>query len=73
VVQRYNASVLEARGVAASSVNTSLAALRTLAAEAAGNGLLDAKTARSIGKVKAAKTHHTRLGNCCRRRRLRRS
>jgi site-specific recombinase XerC len=63
VVQRYNASVLESRGLAASSINTSLAALRKLAAEAADNGLLDAETARSIGTVKGAKAHGARLGN----------
>jgi site-specific recombinase XerC len=63
VVQRYKAAVLEARCLAASSINTNLAALRKLAAEAADNGLLDAETARSIGKVKGAKTHGARLGN----------
>jgi site-specific recombinase XerC len=63
VVQCYRASVLEARGLAASSVNTHLAALRKLAAEAADNGLLDAETARSIVKVKGAKSRGARLGN----------
>jgi len=63
VVQRYKASVLEARGLAASSVNTHLAALRKLAEEAADNGLLDAETARSIGNVKGAKALGTGLGN----------
>jgi site-specific recombinase XerD len=33
-----------------------------MAAEAADNGLLDAETARSIGKVKGWKTHSARLG-----------
>src|SRR5215472_16164646 len=63
VVQRYKATVLEARGLAPSSINTSLAALRKLAAEAADNGLLDAETARAIGNVKGAGTHGTRMGN----------
>jgi site-specific recombinase XerD len=63
VVQRYKAAVLEARCLAASSINTNLAALRKLAAEAADNSLLDAETARSIGKVKGAKALGTRLGN----------
>ena len=41
VVQRYRATVLEARGLAPSSINVKLAAVRKLAAEAAANGLLE--------------------------------
>ena len=63
VLQRYKASVLEGRGLAASSINTHLAALRKLAAEAADNGLIDAEVAQAIGKVKGARTHGVRLGN----------
>ena len=63
VLQRYKASVLEGRGLAASSINTHLAALRKLAAEAADNGLVDAEVARAIGKVKGAKARGVRLGN----------
>jgi site-specific recombinase XerD len=63
VVQRYKAAVLEARGLAGSSINTHLAALRKLAVEAADNGLLDADVARAIGNVKGARTHGARLGN----------
>ena len=63
VLQRYKASVLEGRGLAASSINTHLAGLRKLAAEAADNGLIDAEVAQAIGKVKGARTHGVRLGN----------
>jgi site-specific recombinase XerD len=63
VVQRYRAAVLEARGLAASSINTHLAALRKLAAEAADNGLVDPEIARAIGRVRGAKVHGARLGN----------
>jgi integrase len=62
VVQRYKATVLEAHGLAASSINAHLAVLRKLAAEAADNGLLDAEVARAIGKVRGARTHGVRLG-----------
>jgi integrase len=62
IVLRYK-TVLEARGLAPSSINTQLAALRKLAAEAADNGLLDAETARAIGNVKGARMHGTRMGN----------
>jgi hypothetical protein len=44
------------------AASTSLAALRKLAAEAV-DGLLDAEAARAMGKLKAAKTHGSRLGN----------
>jgi integrase len=63
LVQRYKTTVLEARGLSASTVNVSLAALRRLAAEASDNGLLDAETARAIGNVKGARMHGTRMGN----------
>jgi integrase len=63
VVQRYKAGVLEGRGLAASSINANLAALRKLAIEAADNGLLDAEVARAIGKVKGVKVRGCRLGN----------
>jgi site-specific recombinase XerC len=63
VVQRYKAAVLEGRGLAASSVNAHLAALRKLATEAADNGLLDAEVARAIGRVKGVKAQGARLGN----------
>jgi site-specific recombinase XerD len=63
VVQAYKATVLETRGLAASSINTHLATLRKLASEAADNGLLDIEVARAIGKVKGARTHGVRFGN----------
>ena len=61
-VQRYRAA-LEARGLASSSVNVRLSAIRKLAAEAADNGVLDAQVAAAIGRVKGAKRHGRRTGN----------
>jgi site-specific recombinase XerD len=61
-VQRYKAE-LEARGLAPSSVNIQLAAIRRLALEAGDNGLIDAQLAGAIGRVKGAKRHGVRTGN----------
>jgi site-specific recombinase XerD len=61
MVQRYR-SALEDRGLASSSVNVRLAALRKLATEAADNDLIDSEIARAIGRVKGAKNQGTRLG-----------
>jgi site-specific recombinase XerD len=61
-VQRYRAT-LEARGLAASSINVTMAAVRKLATEAADNGLLDTEAARAIRSVRGAKMLGTRLGN----------
>ena len=63
VVQRYRAAVLEARGLAPSSINVKLAAIRKLAAEAAANGLLDLETAQTIQGVKGAALKGARMGN----------
>jgi len=61
-VQRYRV-LLESRGLASSSINVNLAAIRKLAAEAADNGLFDAETARAIRSIKGVKEHGTRIGN----------
>jgi site-specific recombinase XerC len=61
-VQRYRAT-LEAGGLAPSSINVQLAALRKLAVEAADNGLLDRRTAQAISSIKGAKAHGRRIGN----------
>jgi integrase len=61
-VQAYRAS-LEARGLAPSSVNVELSALRKLATEAADNGLLDPELAAGIGRVRGAKRLGDRAGN----------
>ena len=61
-VQRYR-SALEARGLAPSSINIQLSAIRKLAAEASDNQLLAPETAAAIGRVKGAKRHGTRTGN----------
>jgi site-specific recombinase XerD len=62
VVQRYVAELREA-GMAASSLNLRLSAIRKLAAEAADNGLLDAQIAGGIRAVKGARQEGRRTGN----------
>jgi integrase/recombinase XerD len=54
---------LEARGLAPSSVNQRLAAVKKLAREAAANGLLDAGTAAAIDQVPGVRQAGTRAGN----------
>jgi site-specific recombinase XerD len=61
-VQRYRAA-LEGRGLAPSSINIRLSAIRKLAAEAADNYLLAPELAAAIGRVKGARRHGTRTGN----------
>jgi site-specific recombinase XerD len=61
-VQRYRAA-LEERGLAPSSINIRLSAIRKLAAEAADNYLLAPELAAAIGRVKGAGRHGTRTGN----------
>lgn len=62
VVQRYAAELREA-GMAASSVNQRLSAIRKLAAEAADNGALDPTVANGIRAVKGARQEGRRTGN----------
>jgi integrase len=62
VVTRYRLS-LEARGLAASSINQRLAAVRRLAYEAADCGLLSPELAAGIRRVKGAKQLGRRSGN----------
>ena len=62
LVQEYRAS-LEGRGLAASTINVRLAAVRKLASEAADNGLLAPELASGIAKVKGAKRLGVRGGN----------
>jgi site-specific recombinase XerD len=61
-VQRY-ARRLEEQGLAASTINVRLTAVRRLAAEATDNGLLDPGLAAGISRVKGAKQQGTRTGN----------
>src|SRR5215475_14021033 len=61
-VQAYRAS-LEAGGLAASSINVKLSALRKLAAEASDNGLLASDVAAAILRVKGVRRHGIRAGN----------
>jgi integrase/recombinase XerD len=62
VVQRYAAELREA-GIAASSVNQRLSAIRKLASEAADNGALDPQVASGIRAVKGARSEGRRTGN----------
>jgi site-specific recombinase XerD len=61
-VQAYRVA-LEAAGLAASSINIRLSAIKRLAAEAADNGLLAPEVAAGVARVKGAKRHGVRAGN----------
>ncbi|MDQ1469292.1 MAG: hypothetical protein QOJ99_772 [Bryobacterales bacterium] len=62
LVQEYRTQ-LEAQELAPSTINVRLAALRKLASEAAGNGLLAPETAATIAQVKGVKRRGVRAGN----------
>jgi integrase len=62
VVQQYRAT-LDLQGLAASTINVRLAAIKKLATEAADNGLLDPVLASGIARVKGAKQLGVRAGN----------
>lgn len=62
LVQRY-AAELSANGVAASTVNQKLSAIRKLAIEAADNGAIDSQIANGIKAVKGVRQDGTRAGN----------
>jgi site-specific recombinase XerD len=62
VVQQYRAE-LDLRGLAASTINVRLAAIKKLASEAADNGLLDPVLASGIARAKGAKQLGVRAGN----------
>ena len=62
VVQQYRAG-LESGGLAASTINVRLAALRKLALEAADNGLLAPERAAAIVRVRGARRLGVRSGN----------
>ena len=61
VVQEYRV-VLEVKGLAPSSINVCLAAIRRFALEASDNGLLAPEIASAISRVKGAKQSGVRLG-----------
>jgi integrase len=61
-VQRYR-SELEVRGLAASSINVKLSAIRKLATEAADNGLLAPELAAGIARVRGARGPGVRTGH----------
>jgi integrase/recombinase XerD len=56
-------TAMEAAGLAASSINVRLSAIRKLATEAADNGLLAPDVAAAIGRVKGVKSTGVRAGN----------
>ena len=62
LVQSYRAAI-EAEGLAPSTINVRLAALRKLASEAAENGLLDRSVAQSITSLKGVRQAGIRAGN----------
>src|ERR1043166_9509434 len=62
VVQRYR-TLLEGRGLSASSINVRMSAVRKLAVEAGDNGLLAPEVAAGIVRVKGARRLGLRLGN----------
>jgi site-specific recombinase XerD len=62
VVLRYRLQ-LEAQGLASSTINVRLAAVRRLAYEAADSGLLSPELAASISRVKGPKKIGVRIGN----------
>ena len=61
-VQRYRAT-LEATGLAASSINVQMSALRKLATEAADNGWMAGDVAGAVARVKGVKRQGVRAGN----------
>ena len=60
-VQKYRAE-LQAKGLAPSSINVRLSAVRKLAVEASDNGLLAPEIAAGIGRVKGVRRVGVRLG-----------
>lgn len=61
-VQAYKAK-LQGDGLAPSTINLKLSAVRKLAQEAADNGYMDQALANGVGKVRGVKTAGTRAGN----------
>jgi site-specific recombinase XerD len=61
-VQEYRAE-LETKGLAPSSINVRLSAIRRFALEAADNGLMSAELAAGVSRAKGAKQSGVRLGH----------
>lgn len=61
-VQRYK-TVLQESGLAPSSINQRMSAIRKLAQEAADNGLVDQSIANGVAKVKGVKQQGVKAGN----------
>src|SRR5689334_1147853 len=62
-VQPFRTELMDA-GLAPSSINQRLCAIRALAQEAADNGIVDAYLAAGVAKVKCVTSAGTRAGNC---------
>lgn len=62
LVQRYRAE-LEGKGLAPSTINVQLAAIRKLVTEASDNGLLSSDVAGAVSRVKGIKRLGVKLGN----------
>ncbi len=61
-VQRYK-TVLQENGLAPSSINQRMSAIRKLAQEAADNGLVDQSIANGVARVKGVKQQGVKAGN----------
>jgi site-specific recombinase XerD len=61
-VQRYK-TVLQESGLAPSSINQRMSAIRKLAQEAADNGFVDQSLANGVARVKGVKSQGVRTGN----------
>jgi integrase len=61
-VHKYRES-LEGRGLAPSTINVQLSAIRRLCVEAADNGLIAPELAAGIARVRSVPRHTTRMGN----------
>ena len=62
IVQEYK-TTLQAAGLAPSSVNLRMSAIRKLAQEAADNGLIEQSLANGVARVKGVKSQGVRAGN----------
>ena len=62
IVQQYR-SELESTGLASSTINVRLAAVKKLASEASDNGMLSLEAVAGIAKVRGAKRRGVRTGN----------
>ena len=62
-VQQYKTDELEKKGLAPSTINLRISAIRKLASEAADNGFMPQEQANGISRIKGVKTSGVRSGN----------